>query len=108
MAHTVPVTIYGQQLSVATEESRETVEAVAAKVDSLMRMIAVRGVADTTKVAVLASLHLADHLLRLEARVNELEAHVESQAEKTKAKTPQKERLSNLLSLLDQELEDKG
>jgi cell division protein ZapA (FtsZ GTPase activity inhibitor) len=110
MAHTIPVTIYGQQLSVATEESREKVEAVAAKVDGLMRLIAARGVADTARVAVLASLHLADHLIRLEERVKDLESRVEAQSatleEKKKAKPAQKERLSNLLSLLDQELED--
>jgi cell division protein ZapA (FtsZ GTPase activity inhibitor) len=101
MANSVSVTIYGQRFTVNTEESPERVEALAAKVDSLMRMIASRGYNDSNRAAILASLHLADQVVSLEERV----ADMESAAEKVKSKPAQKKRINDLLSLLDQELE---
>ncbi len=102
MANSVSVTIYGQKFTVNTEERPERVEMLAAKVDGLMRMIASRGYNDSNRAAILASLHLADQVLSLEERVNELEAA----AEKVKSKPAQKKRINDLLSLLDQELDE--
>ncbi len=101
MAKSVSVTIYGQQFTVVTEEAPDRVEAVANKVDSLMRLISTRGVSDSNRAAILTSLHLADQVGSLEARVAELEAQVS----KTKSKPAQEKKISDLLSLLDQELQ---
>jgi cell division protein ZapA len=101
MAKSVSVTIYGQQFTVVTEEAPDRVEAVAAKVDSLMRLISSRGVPDSNRAAILSSLHLADQVASLESRVSELEAELS----KTKTKPTQKKKISDLLSLLDQELQ---
>jgi cell division protein ZapA (FtsZ GTPase activity inhibitor) len=93
MAQPVYVTIYGQQLTVVTDEKPERVEALAERVDELMRTIASRGVVDSNRAAMLACLHLADQVEGLEQRV-------------AAAKTApvQKQKLNDLLSLLDEEL----
>jgi cell division protein ZapA (FtsZ GTPase activity inhibitor) len=106
MAKSVSVTIYGQQFTVVTAEAPDRVEAVAGKVDSLMRLISAKGVPDSNRAAILSSMHLADQVETLEARVAELEAEL-AKAEQAKAKSkPAKEKkISDLLSLLDQELQ---
>lgn len=102
MAKSVSVAIYGQQFSVVTEESPDRVEAIAGKVDSLMRLISARGVVDSNRAAILTSLHLADQVSNLEARVAELEAELA----KGKNKPAKEKKISDLLSLLDQELQE--
>lgn len=102
MAKSVSVTIYGQQFTVVTEEAPDRVEAVAGKVDSLMRLISAKGVPDSNRAAILASLHLADQVGTLEARVAELEGELA----KSKNKPAKEKKISDLLSLLDQELQE--
>lgn len=93
MSTPVHVTIYGQQFTVVTGEDPKRVEALAARVDEIMRSIANRGIVDSNRAAVLACLHLADQVESLEAKVNA-----------TKALPDQKQKLNDLLSLLDEEL----
>jgi len=102
MAKSVSVTIYGQQFTVVTAEAPDRVEIVAGKVDSLMRLISSRGVADSNRAAILTSLHLADQVGTLEARVAELEGELA----KSKSKPAKEKKISDLLSLLDQELQE--
>ncbi len=100
MGQPVSVTIYGQQFTVVTAESPERVEAIAAKVDDLMRVIAARGIADSNRAAILSCLHFADRISSLEAEVAALEAELAKQ----KTKPAQKQKLNDLLSLLEDEL----
>jgi len=74
----VRVTIFNQSYSlVATDEAGE-VEALAHSVDELMNDIARRvGTADANRIAVLASLHLADRLRALERELADLKARVD-------------------------------
>ena len=59
----VRVTIYGQTLSVRTGADSGELEALAHELDQLMSSIASRtGIGETSKVAILAALHLADQL----------------------------------------------
>ena len=65
----------------ATGDPRE-VEEVAASVDELMLSIAARAPnADTTRIAVLACLHLADKLRMLERDLKGLKQRVDSKSE---------------------------
>ena len=74
---TVRVTIYHQQYSVSASEDPGEIETLAQELDELMNSIAQRaGSADSTRVAVLACLHLADRLRELEREQAELKAHV--------------------------------
>jgi cell division protein ZapA len=77
----VRVTIYNQPYTlVASEESGE-VEALAHVVDQLMTEIAPRaGNVDSTRVAVLACLHLADRLQSIERELAGLRARVDGKA----------------------------
>lgn len=93
MSQPVHVTIYGQQFTVITGEDPARVENLASEVDAIMRNIASRGVVDSNRAAVLACLHLADQVAGLKAELNSLK------------KLPgQKQKLNDLLSLLDEEL----
>ncbi len=93
MSKPVQVTIYGQQYTVRSGEDPQRVEKLAALVDGVMRDIANRGIMDTQRAAVLACLHLAD-------RVETLEAQVAA----AKATPDKKQKINDLLSLLDEEL----
>ncbi len=67
---TVRVTIFHQQYSVAAADDSGEIEELAQEVDELMVSIAQRaGNVDSARVAVLASLHLADRLSHHRARV---------------------------------------
>lgn len=62
----VSVRIYGESYALRTGEDPALVEEVARYVDARMREVAASGkVVVTSKIAVLAALHIADELLRL-------------------------------------------
>ena len=68
----VRVTILSRPYVLRTAGDPREVEALAASVDELMLMIASRAPnADSTHIAVLACLHLADKLRELQARVDQ-------------------------------------
>lgn len=95
MAHPVSITIYGQTFSVVSGENPERVEELAQFVDQIMRSIASKGVVDSNRAAMLACLHLADEVRTLQHKLSQV---------KTAGETKQK--LTDLLSLLDDELEE--
>jgi cell division protein ZapA len=95
LAHPVSITIYGQTFSVVSGENPERVEELAQFVDQLMRSIASKGVVDSNRAAMLACLHLADEVRTLRSKLSQV---------KTASETKQK--LNDLLSLLDDELEE--
>jgi cell division protein ZapA len=73
---TVKVTIFHQQYSVTSEDPSQ-VEALAQEVDELMVSIAQRaGNVDSTRIAVLASLHLADRLRTIENELTDLKTRI--------------------------------
>ncbi len=74
---TVRVTIFHQQYSVAAPDDSSEIEQLAQEVDELMISIAQRaGNVDSARVAVLASLHLADRLRTIERELQELKTRV--------------------------------
>jgi cell division protein ZapA len=74
---TVRVTIFHQQYSVSASEDAGEIEELAREVDELMVSIAQRaGNVDSTRIAVLASLHLADRLRDIERELTSLRARV--------------------------------
>jgi len=74
---TVRVTIFNQNYTLAAAGGDE-IESLARSVDDLMHNVAQRsGVADPARVAVLASLHLADRLRGLENELNSLRERVD-------------------------------
>ena len=74
---TVRVTIFHQQYTVSAAEDATEIEALAREVDELMISIAQRaGNVDATRIAVLASLHLADRLRTMERDLSALKARV--------------------------------
>lgn len=93
MSNTVHVTIYGQHFTVLTGEEAHRVESLASHVDGLMRDIASRGVVDSNRAAVLACLHLADQVESLQSQLAAFKSHPN-----------QKQKLNDLLQLLDDEL----
>jgi cell division protein ZapA len=73
----VRVTIFHQQYTVTATEEAGEIEALAQQVDELMTSIAQRaGNVDSTRVAVLACLHLADQLRTIEGELFGLKARV--------------------------------
>lgn len=65
-AEHVTVRIYGESYPLRTEESAARLEELARHVDLRMREVAASGrVVVTSKIAVLAALHIADELFRL-------------------------------------------
>ena len=78
---TVRVTIFHQQYSVSATEDSGEIEELAREVDDLMISIATRaGNVDATRVAVLASLHLADRLRGIERELAALKARVDEKS----------------------------
>jgi cell division protein ZapA len=74
---TVRVTIFHQQYSVAAADDSDEIEQLAQEVDELMVSIAQRaGNVDAGRVAVLASLHLADRLRTIERELQDLRKRV--------------------------------
>jgi len=78
----VRVTILSRPYTLLTSGDPREVEEVAASVDELMLSIAARAPnADTTRIAVLACLHLADKLRMLERDLKGLKQRVDRKSE---------------------------
>jgi cell division protein ZapA len=78
---TVRVTIYNQSYTLTVTGEPDEVESLAHSVDNLMTEIAQRaGNVDGNRVAVLASLHLADRLRSIERELADLKAKVDSKS----------------------------
>jgi cell division protein ZapA len=78
---TVRVTIFHQTYSLTVEGDPAEVEALAQSVDNLMVEIAQSaGNVDANRIAVLASLHLADRLRSIERELTDLKARVDSKS----------------------------
>ncbi len=79
---TVRVTIFNQAYSLTVAGDPAEVESLAHSVDALMTEIAQRaGNVDGNRVAVLASLHLADKLRSIERELADLKARVDSKSQ---------------------------
>jgi cell division protein ZapA (FtsZ GTPase activity inhibitor) len=79
---TVQVTIFRQSYSLRASGDEREVQELADSVDELMNAIAGRSAnADPLRVAVLASLHLADRLRTIERELNELKKRVGEKSE---------------------------
>ena|SRR5947207_6787716 len=78
----VRVTILSQSFTLLAKGDPREVELLAQSVDDLMSQIAAKAPnADTTRVAVLACLHLADRLNDLEQEMSSLKARVGRKSE---------------------------
>jgi len=78
---TVRVTIFHQQYALAAVEDPEEVESLAREIDELMVSIAQHSTnADSTRIAVLACLHLADRLRVLERQLSGLKTRVDEKS----------------------------
>jgi cell division protein ZapA len=78
----VRVTILSQSFTLLAKGDPREVELLAESVDELMSSIAAKAPnADTTRVAVLACLHLADRLNELEKDLNSLRARIGRKSE---------------------------
>ena len=74
----VRVTILNQQYTVVTAEDPSAIQTLAAEVDELMFSIADRAPnADSTRIAVLAALHLADRVHTLERELEIMKTRTE-------------------------------
>jgi cell division protein ZapA len=81
--HAVRITILSRPYTLRTQGDPKEVEELAASVDDLMMAIASKAPnADSTHIAVLACLHLADKLRRLEEDLSTLKKHVDRKTEK--------------------------
>ena len=76
----VRVNIFNQTYTILTADNPADVEHLAHMVDELMRTYARAGNIDTTRAAVLSSLHLADQLLTIERELNGLRERVEAKS----------------------------
>jgi cell division protein ZapA len=80
--NTVRVTILGQAYTLRAQGDPKDVELLAQSVDDLMHAIASKSPnADSSRVAVLACLHLADKLSTLERDLGALKQRVERKSE---------------------------
>src|SRR5215468_3122768 len=78
----VRVTILSRSYTLLTGGDREVVMEVAASVDDLMLSIASKAPnADSTRIAVLACLHLADKLRAIERDLSQLKQRVDRKSE---------------------------
>jgi cell division protein ZapA len=78
----VRVTILSQSYTLLTAGDPREVEELAAKLDELMLSIAAKSPnADSTRIAVLACMHLADRLHNLEQALNQLKERVDRKSE---------------------------
>ncbi|MGH7970983.1 MAG: cell division protein ZapA [Limisphaerales bacterium] len=77
----VRVSIYNQTYALLASEEEGRVEELARTVDELMHSIAVQaGNIDSTRIAVLASLHLADQLRSLDQELASLRERIDRKA----------------------------
>ena len=80
--HPVRVTILSQSYTLLTAGDPREVEELARHVDELMLSIAAKSPnADSTRIAVLACMHLADRLHSLEQDLNRLKDRVDRKSE---------------------------
>jgi cell division protein ZapA len=80
---TVRVTILGRPYTLRASGDPRDVEALAASIDELMLNIASKSPnADSTHIAVLACLHLADNLRQSERGLNDLKERVGQKSER--------------------------
>ena len=80
--HPVRVTILSQSYTLLTAGDPREVEELARHVDELMLSIAAKSPnADSTRIAVLACMHLADRLHNLEQDLNQLKERVDRKSE---------------------------
>src|SRR5436190_14506872 len=80
--NSVRVTILGQAYTLLAQGDTRDVELLAQSVDELMHTIAAKSPnADSTRVAVLACLHLADRLRSLERDLSQLKERVDRKSE---------------------------
>ena len=78
----VRVTILSQSYTLLTAGDPREVEELARGIDDLMLSIAAKSPnADSTRIAVLACLHMADRLRNLEQDLNQLKARVDRKSE---------------------------
>jgi cell division protein ZapA len=78
----VRVTILSQSYTLLTAGDPREVEELAGKLDELMLSIAAKSPnADSTRIAVLACMHLADRLRSLEQDLNQLKQRVDRKSE---------------------------
>jgi cell division protein ZapA (FtsZ GTPase activity inhibitor) len=90
----VRVSIFNQTYTLRSSGDSREIEELARQIDSLMESIAAKsGDGDASRVAVLASLHLADRLRAVEKELEDLRRRVE-------------EKSTKCALLLDQALED--
>jgi cell division protein ZapA len=74
----VRVTIFNQNYTLVASGDRDSIEEIAASVDHLMHSISDRaGTVDSTRVAVLACLHLADQLRGVEKERNSIQERID-------------------------------
>ena len=73
----VRVNIFNQSYTILSGDDPEEVERLATRVDDLMRTYARAGNIDTTRAAVLCSLHLADQLRTIERELNNLRERID-------------------------------
>jgi cell division protein ZapA len=79
----VRVEIYDQVYHLRGETQEEHAQELARYVDERMRAVAeVTGAVDSLRIAVLASLHLADELFQLRARQQELEGQLRDRTQR--------------------------
>ena len=77
----VMVSILGQTFPLVTTGDPQDTESLAQEVDDLMNSIAMRSRnLDSARVAILASLHLADRLRQTESELKSLSGNVEARA----------------------------
>jgi cell division protein ZapA len=78
----VPVTILNQSYTLLSKGDRREVEQLVASVNELMHSIAAKSASsDSTRIAVLACLHLADRLRSLEQDLSHLKDRVDRKSE---------------------------
>jgi cell division protein ZapA (FtsZ GTPase activity inhibitor) len=78
---TVRVTIYNQNYALLSTGEPGEVETLAQTVDDLMTDIAKHaGTTDATRLAVLASMHMADRLRTMERELSELKSRVDQKS----------------------------
>ena len=91
----VRVSIFNQTYALRSSGDPREIEELARQIDSLMESIAAKsGDSDASRVAVLASLHLADRLRAVEKELEDLRRRVD-------------EKSTQCALLLDQALEDR-
>jgi cell division protein ZapA (FtsZ GTPase activity inhibitor) len=77
----VKVTIFNQTYTIISADDPEEIERLAQTVDELMRIYAKAGNIDATRIAVLASLHLADQIRNTERELSALKQRVDAKSQ---------------------------